>query len=766
MKTQAIHSRTKQTVSRQGKQVMFRAAIIAALSFFLPQSKILGGIAPFAVALTACLPLKYSVITAVGSLLGYLTLGLDETNMIYLFILGTALGLKIILQRTRFREGLASSAAISFLAFFLVSLAGFFVLDYSSFDLVLRICESVIAGGISCFLYLATSAVFRHDALSQYSKIEIASLGILLMIAVIGLCGVKLYGFNLGIIFGTLCLFVTVTHFGLNGAAVDGIILAISLCLYSVDFLPISAVLLVSGFLAGLFRIIGKFGQIAVFLACAVFSAFVIGISLDMLFYLMCMLIAAGLYLSIPERLFSYFNTAVIQEEQDFGIRSHIEHRLEFAAETIQDLQNSLVRVSKGLRAFDRADFSIVCNKTASQVCQSCPMRLTCWDNHYNETADAFQKLFSLYKNGLTATEDHLKSFRQLNCCRSASLLQKMEEVYRENLTRDSVNRKAEEVRNFAIEQLSGVSQMLWEVSEEISAIEAPAPDDAQMVRSIFTELAVEPQSVFCAVNQFDRMEVEIYTLAGVQIDLEELRAYLKTALKRDFAAPSVSKISNRVRISFYETAAFTLEYGIRQATNQRDTVCGDSYEHFLDNKGNAYFILSDGMGSGKRAALDSTMTCGIILKLIKAGLGMDSILKFVNSSLQIKSAEESLSTIDILKLDLYTGQADFYKAGSAASFAVMGGNVAKVETHSLPVGILQGVSFDHKTLLLKENDTILLASDGIVELPEPEILSMLRHGQELSCEELAEEINKAAEEELTPHDDLTTIVIRLAKGI
>ena len=78
----------------------------------------------------------------------------------------------------------------------------------------------------------------------------------------------------------------------------------------------------------------------------------------------------------------------------------------------------------------------------------------------------------------------------------------------------------------------------------------------------------------------------------------------------------------------------------------------------------------------------------------------------------------------------------------------------------------MQGIEFDRKELTLHAGDTVLLASDGILELPEPEITSMLKHSEEISCDHLAEAICKAAEEELTPHDDLTAMVVRILPGV
>ena len=62
-------------------------------------------------------------------------------------------------------------------------------------------------------------------------------------------------------------------------------------------------------------------------------------------------------------------------------------------------------------------------------------------------------------------------------------------------------------------------------------------------------------------------------------------------------------------------------------------------------------------------------MTCNFVLKLLKAGFGFDAALKLINSALLVKAGDESLATLDIGCIDLYTGNAEFLKAGAACSF-------------------------------------------------------------------------------------------------
>lgn len=70
--------------------------------------------------------------------------------------------------------------------------------------------------------------------------------------------------------------------------------------------------------------------------------------------------------------------------------------------------------------------------------------------------------------------------------------------------------------------------------------------------------------------------------------------------------------------------------------------------------------------------------------------MGCDAALKIVNSALLLKSGEETLATADVAAVDLFTGRAEFYKAGAAPTFLVKNGRAGYVQSDSLPAGILE----------------------------------------------------------------------------
>ena len=183
-----------------------------------------------------------------------------------------------------------------------------------------------------------------------------------------------------------------------------------------------------------------------------------------------------------------------------------------------------------------------------------------------------------------------------------------------------------------------------------------------------------------------------------------------------------------------------------------------------MDGKGYAHLILSDGMGNGKRAAVDSLMTCFTLRKLIETGFGFNSTLKLLNLSFSIKSKEESLATIDTCTIDLYSGCVKFVKAGATVSYLSIGGKISKYASTSLPIGIIQGVSFDSKEFKLSRGDVIVMVSDGAVATDFDWISKELELMLSKSAQAIAQKLLELAKKQSDPNhkDDITVLVAKL----
>ena len=91
---------------------------------------------------------------------------------------------------------------------------------------------------------------------------------------------------------------------------------------------------------------------------------------------------------------------------------------------------------------------------------------------------------------------------------------------------------------------------------------------------------------------------------------------------------------------------------------------------------------------------MDGTMTASMAHSLLKAGIGFESTLRMINSAMLAKGGEESLATLDIACIDLFTGETQLRKAGAAGTVLRRRTKAEYLEAKSVPVGILPEIRF------------------------------------------------------------------------
>ena len=158
----------------------------------------------------------------------------------------------------------------------------------------------------------------------------------------------------------------------------------------------------------------------------------------------------------------------------------------------------------------------------------------------------------------------------------------------------------------------------------------------------------------------------------------------------------------------------YSVEFTAAQHCCGGEVLCGDSYEFFDDGTGNCYMLLSDGMGSGGRAAVEGALTCELFKQLLLGGFDFGSSVKLVNSALMIKSEDETLSTADCFCMNLRSGRSVISKAGAAQSYHIRKGLVTRIDLPSLPLGILCETDTSQYTFTAEEGDMIVMISDGV----------------------------------------------------
>ncbi len=736
-------------------------------AFLASNVKLLGSLSPFGIALSMALPAQFSVASILGALAGYSLFGNFAENLPYLIALLAVMGLKFAIAgipRLRGNPAVLCTASAAMLAVCLIIRNALF--DKGTIDLIFCLCESVLGGALTYFAFHASKIVLGRKKIAEGGLIERASLAVVVLVGLLGTCQIEFFVFNLGRILAALSLLIISNRRGATAGAVCGLATAAVLALYSPEFAISGGIFALAAMMSGYFAIFGKLTQTAFFILIHTIGILIVGADTAAITSAFDLLLASALFMAMPQKLLQKIPAPVdANHSKTMQETGRTSMKLRFASKTLDDMQQAVEAVSEKLRETGVNDISAVYDRTVDQVCRRCGLKMFCWETTYSQTMDAFLKFTPILKENGKVTKEDLAAHFTTQCAKSEEILRTVNSYYHEYLSKGNAARKVLEAKQVATEQFEGIADMLEEMSEEISEVTLLNPKLTQKARDILIEAGERPEEVYCILDQYDRMRVEIYQQNPLKVDARIITEQLSEALDRQFDFPSVVTVDDMTKISFFEQAQYTLQFGVSQLNSGNNKVSGDCYEYFTDSRGFAHLILSDGMGNGGRAAIDSIMTCNFVLKLLKAGFGFDAALKLINSALLVKAGDESLATLDIGCIDLYTGNAEFLKAGAACSFIARNGKTVMVDGSSLPMGILQGISYDKRQIKLQDGDLIVMVTDGAISItPEwlQEEINMLSGSPP---REIATKLASLARHRGdVPGDDITVLAARMVR--
>ncbi len=179
--------------------------------------------------------------------------------------------------------------------------------------------------------------------------------------------------------------------------------------------------------------------------------------------------------------------------------------------------------------------------------------------------------------------------------------------------------------------------------------------------------------------------------------------------LKRTKSSPTESKSSDRS-----DTKVFSPRGNLSGIGKTSSEACGDVISAFKTPDERFFMLISDGMGSGKEAALTSGVCVMFIEKLLKAGASMDTSLKMLNSMMRVRGNEIS-ATVDLMELDLMNGKIRFVKSGAAPSFVLRDGRLFRLQSKTVPIGIVRALDAEMIKFEAESGDVIVMLSDGVV---------------------------------------------------
>lgn len=430
---------------------------------------------------------------------------------------------------------------------------------------------------------------------------------------------------------------------------------------------------------------------------------------------------------------------------KDRAVKSHKQHELMtrlLAEETaiaasrarISDISSAFGALSETARSQsarptlpDADELRAVLDGVMDEHCPHCPHRTRCWSEEYTTTAEGVREVGRRLANRPEDTEWSFEAFSAAMRSRCSSMSDIMDKTRYRAAHLPSIRQTAARAELLA-DTYDTIAHLLRDTLHECGPehdARCTRDDLAEMVASWLDDHEIHVRHVLVTGDRI--LCIRIFGISPAA--LAATRDELQSSLSRCCAVPL-----SRPRYDGSDDGTLTLcaepRYRIScshvchaadtsSETARGRAVCGDTLRTLQTDHGLFYALLCDGMGSGRQASQTSNMAAMLLERLLGAGVSIGTALRLVNHFLRSRTdrpEHECSSTVDLLEMDVYTGQARLIKSGAAPSLILRGGRVFRLTAHTVPLGILGTVDAQTTALELSDGDRILLMSDGVTD--------------------------------------------------
>ncbi len=702
---------------------------------------------PLPIAIAANLNAVGAASVLVGSIISYLLSGTLLDNLPLLFALVVVVSLRICKRPPKSAAGLAWSTG---LCVFLSGIAVSLLFHATGSEVIGYTMTAGLTGCASYFMH----AVF--DSIRTTGKIPLkttdgCAAAVVLILGIAALSCYSIPAMNAGCIVSAAVTLVGARKFRCAGGVICGALAACGVILGVPEaglpllILPISGLLV--GYLAGK----NRFLIAAVFFAFSVMALITFGMSLFTASTVLELLLGGVAFLFLDAAGLDKWLVTDLTDSND-AIQP-LSERLRYMAGAIHSVREDTDAIAALLPQEERC--RDMTRDVCETVCGSCRNKLRCWETEYEETLSGFQKMENQFGDMPTVPEE------LSHCIRKERLRKLFAHRAAEKRKARFLAARTAESRTILMEQLAAAEDLLQTTSTNLSV--RYCSDLSETVRRKLFHYGYPCQTAAVYYTSADRLMIEISCRSrALDGNLPTIRHILSEALNMTLEELDPIRTEETTRYRLCQRPKYRLEHYSSALHAQQETISGDTAILFNDNAGNPCLVLSDGMGTGKHAAVESRMTTEMFRKFICGGISSTAAIRMMNGLLLTKSPTESFATLDVAQFDLDDGMLTVLKSGAAATLIRHGGKVARISAQTFPLGVEPEGEAAVRSVRLCPDDIILMLSDGVSEDAYPLIRQLLESSS--SLEEIVTEICEKAEIFAggSRRDDVTVCAARL----
>jgi stage II sporulation protein E len=432
-------------------------------------------------------------------------------------------------------------------------------------------------------------------------------------------------------------------------------------------------------------------------------------------------------------------------------------NQLSSIAASFSQIADIISKSQESEKAPSRQSLHILCLNECANYCYGCPKHFICWKNDIRETEENLNRLsMELFVGGMVGKETVTERF--LHRCPNIDLIIDKINDANKKKTEGSIKNNKLEVASCDYRQIANLLLSIGDFKE------CKTSYGNELNKRLNYQLA-KIGLVFedaCIIGN-EQGEVVI---TGINIEMSKCT---KEILKNEIE----SVLSRNVgELEFCKDGIyFTASVSIKPMLNTNDyshsiakggeKENGDSFIIFDGVGGKKYIALCDGMGSGESAKEASSTSVSLLKEILSVSNNIEGALNMLSSLLRAKSLECS-STVDILEIDLSTGKGQVIKCGASPTYIKRGDKVFKLQSQTMPLGILKELDAEESSFELMAGDVCIMVSDGVADSKNDEKITRLISEFSGNIDTLPTKIIEKAKKQLGQNDDMTVIVTEI----
>ena len=166
----------------------------------------------------------------------------------------------------------------------------------------------------------------------------------------------------------------------------------------------------------------------------------------------------------------------------------------------------------------------------------------------------------------------------------------------------------------------------------------------------------------------------------------------------------------------------FFVDIGWQSHNKHGELLCGDHVEIARKDEDQAVVVLADGLGSGVKANILSTLTSKIISTMIAENLSVEECVSAITATLPVcKERNLAYSTFTILRINADM-EAEIIQFDNPHLFMLRNGKNTEYQEMSENIG---DKTIYKSRVKLRENDIFMMFSDGLIGASTGEVLNL-----------------------------------------